>query len=265
MSKFSVNCVGALFVAMVAGSGGCDSLRARKTAGDAANLYHEGKIEEAIAKYEQAATFDPNIATIQLNLGFANLALYQQNPKAKAGDDAANKAVVAFENYLKLKPNDERGTQYLVQTFVDTSRYDAAVQYYQPQIEKNNPDVLNTLGLIASKTGKYDQAKDWYTKRVAADPKNPDARLALGILLWDHLHTSKEIVGDQRKQQADEGIKILKEAIELAPKAPNAYTYVNLMYRERAEADLTDDEKRPDLEQANAYFKKSVELLKAAK
>jgi tetratricopeptide (TPR) repeat protein len=265
MPKFSVNCVGALFVALVAGSSGCDSLKARMVAKDAADLYHEGKIEEAIAKYQEAATFDPNIATIQLNLGFANLALYQQSPKSKVGDNAANNAVTAFEAFLRLKPTDERGHQYLVQTFVDTGRYDAAVAYFQPQVQKNDPEALNTLGLIANKTGKFPEAKDWYTKRIAADPKNPDARLALGILIWDYLHQHKEIVGDQRKQMADEGITILKEAIDLAPKAPNPYMYVNLMYRERADADVTDDEKRPDLEQAVTYFKKATELMKAAK
>ena len=232
-------------------------------AGDAATLYHEGKLDEAIAKYEEAAKSDPDIATIQLNLGFANLAMYQQNPKS--GEAAANKAVVAFENFLKLKPNDERGHQYLVQTFVDTSRYDAAVQYFQPQVQKNDPEALNTLGLIASKTGKFGEAKDWYTKRVAADPKNPDAHVALGVLIWDYLHNHAEVVGDPRKQLSDEGIKTLAEAIELAPKAPNAYTYTNLLYRERAAADVTDDEKRPDLEKANQFFKKAMELQKAAK
>jgi hypothetical protein len=63
---------------------------------------------------------------------------------------------------------------------------------------------------------------------------------------------------------ADEGIGQCKAAIEQAPKAPNAYTYTNLLYRERAAADLTDDEKRPDLEQANAYFKQAMQLLKEA-
>ncbi|MDB4966955.1 MAG: hypothetical protein JWN44_2644 [Myxococcales bacterium] len=244
---------------------GCDTLKARMVAGDAAALYHEGKLEEAIAKYEEAATHDPQIATIQLNLGFANLALYQANPKGKVGDDAANKAVVAFEAYLKLKPTDERGRQYLVQTFVDTSRYDAAVQYYQPQVQNNEPEAFNTLGLIASKTGKFAEAKDWYTKRVAADQKNPDPKVSLCVLIWDYLHNHAEVLGDQRKQLADEGIGQCKAAIEQAPKAPNAYTYTNLLYRERAMADVTDDEKRPDLEQANEYFKKAMQLLKAAK
>lgn len=264
MSKQSVNCAGALLF-IVAASTGCDSLKARMTAGDAANLWHEGKLEESIAKYQEAAKYDPNIATIQLNLGFANLALYQQNPKGVAGNNAANAAVDAFEAFLKIKPGDERASQYLVQTFVDTSRYDAAVQYFQPQVAKNDPAAFDTLGLIASKTSRYDDAKNWYGKRVAADPNNPDAKLALGVLIWSNLHDHKEITGDARKQQADEGINVLKQAIEQAPKAPNAYTYANLLYRERSEADLTDDEKRPDLEQANAYFKKAMELQKAAK
>jgi len=262
MRKFSRNCIGVLILA--ATTMGCDTLKARSVASDAAGLYHEGKIEEAIAKYEEAAKLDPNIDTIQLNLGFANLAAYQNDPKGKAGEDAANKAVTAFEAFLKLRPGDERGRQYLVQTFVDTSRYDAAVQFYQPQIEKKDPEVFNTLGIIASKTGKFAEAKDWYAKRVEADPKNPDAKVSLGVLIWDYLHNHVEVTGDQRKQLADEGIAQCKAAIELAPNAPNAYTYTNLLYRERALADITDDEKRPDLEQANEYFKKAMELLKAA-
>jgi tetratricopeptide (TPR) repeat protein len=263
MRNFSANFVCALI--LVAAASGCDTLKARSVAKEAADLYHEGKLDEAIAKYEEAAKFDPNIATIQLNLGFANLAAYQQDPKGKNGDLAANRAVEAFESFLKLKPEDERGKQYLVQTFVDTARYDAAVQYFQPQVQKNDPEALNTLGIIASKTGKFAEAKDWYTKRVAADPNNADAHVALGVLVWDFLHNHKEVVAQQRKDLADEGIKVLLDAIKLTPKAPNPYTYTNLLYRERSEADITDDEKRPDLEKANEYFKKAMELQKAAK
>jgi tetratricopeptide (TPR) repeat protein len=263
MRKFSVNFVCALIVA--AGATGCDSLKARMVAGDAATLYHQGKLDEAIAKYEEAAKFDPNIATIQLNLGFANLAAYQQDPKGKSGDEAANRAVEAFENFLRIKPDDERGKQYLVQTFVDTARYDAAVQYFQPQVQKNDPDALNTLGIIASKTGRFSEAMDWYTKRTQADPNNADAHVALGVLVWDYLHNHTEVVGQQRKDLADQCIKVLADAIKLTPKAPNPYTYTNLCYRERANADLTDDEKRPDLEKANEFFKKAMELQKAAK
>ncbi|HEY2746753.1 MAG TPA: tetratricopeptide repeat protein [Polyangia bacterium] len=243
---------------------GCDTLKARMVASDAAKLYKDGKVEEAIVKYEDSAKLDPQIATVQLNLGFANLALYQNNPKGKEGDDAANKAVSAFESYIKLKPNDDRGRQFLVQTFVDTSRYDAAVAYYQPAVEKRDPEAFNMLGMIASKTGNFAAAKDWDTKRVEADPQNFDAKVSLGVLIWDYLHNHAEVVGDQRKALADEGIKYCKDAIAQSPKDTNAYTYTNLLYRERAMADVTDDEKRPDLEQANAYFKQAMQLLREA-
>ncbi len=263
MRKFSGNLVAVLILA--ACTTGCDTLKARMVASDAAKLYKDGKIDEAIAKYEEAAKYDPGIATIQLNLGFANLAVYQGNPKGAEGDRAANKAVEAFERYLKLKPGDERGTQYLVQTFVDTARYDAAVEYYQPQVQKNDPEVFNTLGVIASKTGKFAEAKDWYSKRMAADAKNPDAPLALCVLIWDYLHNHTEVVADQRKQLADEGIQTCQKGIDLAPNAPNPYTYTNLLYRERSLADVTDDEKRVDLTKAQEYFQKAIALQKKAK
>src|ERR1700761_8189497 len=137
MRNFFVKSAGAMLLAVTAVSlGGCDSLKARMIAGDAVNLWKEGKIEEAIAKYQEAAKSDPNIPTIQINIGFANLALYQQNPKGKAAAHAAPAARVAFGNFLKLKPGDERPPRYKEHPFVEGSRYDAPVQYFQPQVQK---------------------------------------------------------------------------------------------------------------------------------
>ena len=244
---------------------GCDTLKARMVASDAAKLYKDGKVEEAIAKYEEASKLDPSIATIQLNLGFANLAAIRTTRRAKQGDDAANKAVAAFEAYLKLKPGDERGTQYLVQTFVDTSRYDAAVDFYKPQIEKKDPEVFNTLGVIASKTGKFAEAKDWYAKRVDADPKNPgrQGRAVRASSGTTCTITSRSWAISASRSPTRASSTARRRSTQ-APKAPNAYTYTNLLYRERAAADITDDEKRPDLEKANEYFRKAMQLLKEA-
>ena len=214
------------------------------------------------AKYEEASKLDPGIATIQLNLGFANLAAYQNDPEA--GDDAANKAVAAFEAYLKLKPGDERGTQYLVQTFVDTSRYEAAVDFYKPQIDKKDPEVFNTLGVIASKTGKFARGQGVVRQARRGRSEEPGRQ---GLAVRRHLGLPPQSCRGRRRsaqELADEGIKYCKAAIDQAPKAPNAYTYTNLLYRERSLADITDDEKRPDLEKANEYFRKAMQLLKEA-
>lgn len=245
--------------------GGCDSLHARMLAQQGVSLYRAGEIVKAADRFGAAAKLDPAIATIQLDLGFANLAVYQNAPGT--GTAAAELAIGAFEKFLALRPNEERAKVYLIQTFVDTGRYDDAVAFFKPAVEKTPPDTeaLNTLGIIASKTGKYDEARSWYEKRIAADPTSPEARLALGVLLWDHLHSSPEIVGADRIALADVALGHLAESIKLAPKAPSAYMYTNLVYRERAAGEVNDDGKRKDLEQAQKFFQQAMSMQKGHK
>jgi tetratricopeptide (TPR) repeat protein len=248
--------------------GGCDSLHARMLAQDAVNLYHKGQLNEAAEKFEQAEKLDPYIPAIQLDLGFANLALYQNDPKGPKGTAAATKSIIAFEKFLQLRPDEERARVYLIQTFIDTGRYDDAVAYFKPAVERNPPDgeALSTLGIIASKSGKYEEAKGWYEKRIAVEPNNADARLALGVLIWDYLHAhSEDLKGPDRIALADVAIDHLGNAIKHKPNAPAAYTYTNLAYRERSMGEPDDDGKRKDLEQAQKFFKKAQDLSKGTK
>jgi len=264
MRKFSS--VGAFLLVggMVAG---CDSLHARMLGQDGVNLYHQGKIAEAAKKFDEAGKLDPHIPTIQLNLGFANLALYQASPKSLEGKAAASKAIFAFERYLQLRPDEERARVFLIQTFVDTGRYEDAVTFFKPMVEANPPDgeALTTLGIIASKTGRYEDAKGWYEKRIAVEPDNAEARLALGVLLWDYLHTHAELTGEDRIALADVAINHLGEAIRVKPNAPNAYTYTNLVYRERAVGQTDEEKKQKDLEQATKFYNQAQQLQKGAK
>jgi tetratricopeptide (TPR) repeat protein len=252
----------AVLAAVSSGALGCDSLRARMVAQDGVNLYRDGQLNEAAAKFLEAAQLAPTIPAIQLNLGFANLAVYQSGPKGDIGPTAAKRAITAFEEYLRLKPNEERAKSYLVQTFVDTGRYEDAEGYFRPLVEKSPPDAeaLSTLGTIASKTGKYLEAKKWYARRVEADPKNADAQLALGVLMWDHLHSLPDVKGMPRIAAANEAIRVLCEAVKLKPNGPNGYTYTNLIFRERSLAAANDDDKRVDLELANKFFRLANDL-----
>jgi tetratricopeptide (TPR) repeat protein len=247
--------------------GGCDSLHARMLAQEGVNLYHKGMLGEAAARFEEAEKLDPYIPAIQLDLGFSNLALYQGDPKGKLGEAASQKAVVAFEKYLQLRPGEERARVFLIQTFIDTGRYDDAVAYFKPAVEKTPIDLeaLTTLGIIASKSGKYEEAKGWYEKRIEKDPSNADARLAVAVLMWDYLHNHTDLAPPDRISLSDVAIAHLAEAIKLKPAAPAAYTYTNLLYRERALGETNDDGKRKDLEQASKFFQKAQELQKGAK
>ncbi len=238
-------------------AGGCDTIRARSRAQDGVKLYREGQVVEASQKFEEAQQLDATIPVVWLNLGFASLAVYQAGPRTPLGQAAAGRAIAALERYLTLRPDEERAKSYLVQTFVDTGRYEDAEAFFKPSVEKRPPDsqALATLGTIASKVGRFDDAARWYQRRIDAEPESGDARLALGVLLWDRLKSHPALPVAERVEMAGRALSALKEARRLQPGSPNAFLYTNLVYRERANANLGEDPKRADLELAGAYFR----------
>ncbi len=253
--------VGAIFITL-AGLAGCDTLRARYLAREGVEFYRQGQYEAAVERLTEAASLDGDMPSIQLDLGIASLAVHRsEGSKSAVGQASAARAIQAYERYLQLRPNDERVKLSLIQTFVDTNRYDDALAHFRPLVEgaTPNPQALNTLAIVASKCGRPEEARKWYERRIAVESNNPDAHLALGVLLWEELHAHPEWPAQQRRQMAETGIEVLKKAIDLKPAAPNAYTYVNLMYRERAMSQEGDEAKRGDLEAAEHYYRMALE------
>lgn len=265
------------------GSTGCDTLRARARAQKGVEKYRDGEIAEAARLFKEAAAIDDTVPPIVLNLGFTHLQLYQQNPRSKDGAAAADLAVASFRKYMAmpgLKPEQtQRARDYLLQTFVDARRYEDAVEFFKPQVEREKPDLeaLTILGNIAKSIGKATEARGWLERRVQANPKDTDGFVALAIMNWDDLCSDSQCRTpmDQRKghlqkapawrfQKANEGLEFLKKAIQLSPQAPTPVTYANLLLRERSYAAASDDLKRGELSQATALMNLSIAMQKAA-
>lgn len=274
----------AALAALALGSAGCDTLRARARAQKGVEKYRDGDIKGAAELFRQAADIDPTVPPIMINRGFTHLQLYQQNPRSKEGAEAANLAIVSFKQYMNmpgLKPEQQqRARDYLLQTFVDARRYDEAVEYFKPQVERENPDLeaLTILGNIAKSIGKTDASRMWLERRVKANPKDTDGYVALAIMNWDELCADSQcrtpleqrkgnlttLTPEQRFVKTNAGIDLLKKAIELSPQAPTPVIYANLLLRERSYAQPNDDLKRGDLEQATALMRLSMAIQKAA-
>ncbi|HNN96564.1 MAG TPA: hypothetical protein PKI03_30020 [Pseudomonadota bacterium] len=261
----------------------CDTLRARARAQKGVEKYRDGDIKAAAELFKQAAEIDSTVAPIILNRGFTHLQLYQQNPRGKEGAEAAEVAIKSFKQYMEmpeLKPEQrQRARDYLLQTFVDARRYDDAVAFFKPQVDRENPDLeaLTILGNIAKSIGKNDDARMWLERRVKANPKDTDGFVALAIMNWDDLCNDSQCRTpmEQRKgnltkapewrfRKANEGIDLLKKAIELSPQAPTPVVYANLLLRERSYAAASDDFKRADLNQATSLVRLALAMQKAA-
>lgn len=251
----------ALVVAL-AGVTGCDTLSARFRAREGVDLYHAGEFAGAATKFEEAGRLDPNLPVLLLNAGTSNLAHFRAaGGKSATGQMAAAKAIQSYERYLEKRPDDTRVKAALVQTFVETGRYEDAVVFFRPAVEKTPADIeaLSTLATIASKCNKSDDALKWYRRRIEVAPDKPEGYVALGVYVWQELHDAPSMPHDQRKAKADIALEALKKAIELQPAAPNAYTYANLVYREIAASDPSEEGKRKNIEEANRYYKMATE------
>lgn len=222
-------------VLVLVGGVGCDTLSARRTAQDGVHAYKNGQFEDALAHFESALQRDPLLSAVQLNRGFTCLQLFKAGVKDERQRYGAC-AIDAFKRYQVSQPEDARGRDYLLQSFVDTLRYDDALAYFQPELARTPPakEAMALLGQIAAQLGKVDTALEWCNKRAEAAPSDPSGHQCRGVLIWQHLHKHPEVIGADRLRWTDQGIEALTRAIALDPSAPEAYTYANLLHRERA-------------------------------
>lgn len=92
----------------------------------------------------------------------------------------------------------------LLRTLVDAQKYDEALTGLRrlDQQSPNNPDVLNLIGFSLRKTGKLDEALDYYNRALALNPQHRGANEYLGEL---YLET-------KRPEKARERLDVLRQA-----------------------------------------------------
>lgn len=87
---------------------------------------------------------------------------------------------------------------------VDAQKYDEALPALRQidQQNPNNPDVLNLIGFSLRRTGKTDEALDYYNRALALNPQHRGANEYLGEL---YLET-------RQPEKAKERLEVLRQA-----------------------------------------------------
>jgi hypothetical protein len=123
------------------------------------------------------------------------------------------------------RKNDRRSEQEFLDGYqqayalVQAGQYDAAIAAFKALGHDEHPDVANYIGFASRKLGNYDDAKLWYEKALASDPKHVRTWQYYGM--WhleqgnrlkaeDHLETIRLICGGPACSE----YKSLQEAID---------------------------------------------------
>ncbi len=149
------------------------SIPALKAYDEGTQLARAGQLTQAVTKFEEATTDDPTFA-----MAFSKLA---QTYGAMGYDDKADQA---SRRAVELSDNLPAQDRFLIAASHASLTHDTAkaIAAYE-QLLKVNPDdsdVQFTLATLYEQTGDYDQAKKYLSKLLASDPNYVAALIASG-------------------------------------------------------------------------------------
>jgi tetratricopeptide (TPR) repeat protein len=261
----------ALVCALFLGSA-CTELSARRKIQDGNKHFKEDRPAEAITAYEEALELGPGkdaLGIAHFNLAVAHVALFKAGDKSPANETHASGAIDNLGKYLEVAPDDDTARKMLIGMYTKSGRFDGALAYFQGEFDKNPKDPYNAAQLadINKQAKRWDEARKWWL--LLADLETTPAQRGNALQLagssyWTQLRESADIVGEERVKLADEGIAMLFKAAELKPDDPAAYTYLGLVYRQRAAAQGKSYVGAADAATAIVYQKKAQALKQIA-
>ena len=175
---------------------------------------------------EQAVRLDPNFATAWALLAHTEALQYFTD-----ADPARRKAArAALDSALRLQPDlaEVQLAQGYFQYYVEQD-YAAAAARFEQLLGKwpNNADVLEALGLIVRRLGRWDQAKAYLGRAVALDPLSAGARAGASevrVLTRDY----------------EGALRYADEALNIAPDTPDFIAAKGLIYQQTGKLDQAE-------------------------
>jgi tetratricopeptide (TPR) repeat protein len=165
-----------------------------------------------------------------------------------------------------------------------------AIDIFQEVLAKDPKDVnsMKQVAGIEFSVKRLDEAKAWQKRALQEDPKDPEAAYTVGVIDWMQAHQNtlsalapaglnddgegnakapKKIM-DQLKDQntplVQEAMQYLNQALENRPTYDDAMSYMNLVYRAKANLDYGDAQAvKADLDTAKDWSSKSMGTRKA--
>jgi len=189
---------------------------------------------EAVEAFERHLARNPDDEAARVFLIKILLKAAPHNP------ELADRAHRTFLEMLEKNPKDHEARQYLITLFIDGKRYEDAVEFFTKELEQKPDDIetMKILAIIADKSGKPQQAVDWYWRRAEAiedQEKKAVLFYEVGTYVWNLLHYQPDRVkGVEALKLVDQGIEAERTAMELKDKYAEAMVYANLLFLKRA-------------------------------
>lgn len=265
--KSCSRCTLVLLLAALAATPGCSKLKARDLLNKGVQAYKGGQFDQAIEDFKQSKELDPSLLNARLYLATAYSSQYIPGAPSEENVRMGNQAIDEYKQVLDVDPN--------------------------------NLSAIDGIGAILYNMGgtpfdpkKFEESKTYHEKHIQFKPDDPEPYYWIGVIDWslsyrgnkdmraEYNAKGKKPVKDSDPMPVplatdfqtkfgsiiDEGVTNLKKAIELRPDYDDAMAYLNLLYRQKADTELTAqahdaDEKMADelVDKVKAIKQKKME------
>jgi len=240
-------------------------LEARKWLYVGVQAYKNSQIDESIHDFQNAIDLDPSLVNAQLYLATAHSAQYTPGNPSPENALHGDLALLEFRSILGIHPDNLSAIDG-----AGAILYNLATTPFDPQ--------------------KMEESKSYHKKHIELKPDDPEPYYWVGVIDWSlAFRGNREMREDYNKNEnmtikntelmppalaarfrqkygeiVDEGIADMKKAMDRRPDYDDAMAYLNLLYRQKADMELTLDEQKLDIRIANDLVDQ-VKTIKARK
>lgn len=252
--------LGVLFLVLLSTS--CAKLRARDQLNKGVAAFRGAQFQQAIDCFRRAENFDPTLLNARVYLAAARFQLYVPGGESEDNIKIGKQAIADYEDVLNHNPSHEQqvnALESIAQIHYNLKEFDKAkeIQQQVAQLDPTNPDPYAWIGQLDWSVCYPRRMKLRKDRNIAnpTDPKNPGVLPPLK-------EADRASLAEQNGPLIDDGIKALEKAVELRPSDSTSWSYLNLMYREKADIEKDASDRDADLQKAEEYTNKALALMK---
>lgn len=247
--------------------GGCQRLQARVELKKGNSLYQQEQYSAALVEYQKGLDLDPADTFAWRSVGLTALALYRPGDDTPKNLEYAHTASDAFEKYLKDNPDDAKVQDYLMSILVNSKQYPRALAYVdtlqqQHPNEANDPKWNKYRVNVLIQAGKLEDAEQLALKTPG--PEQPVSLYSIGVAAWNKVYNNNTIDFATKQPIVEMGLRSLHKAVDLKSDYYDAMFYLGLMLREKAKLETDANARTADVDEAETWLKKGLELRKKA-
>jgi tetratricopeptide (TPR) repeat protein len=252
----------AAILIFVFSASGCSKLRARDLLNKGVAAFKNAQFDAAVEDFKQAKELDPDLINARLYLATAYASQYIPGAPSDENLNHGKEAIAEYRGVLEKDPNNLSAIDGLASIL-----YQMAGQPFDQK--------------------KFEESKSFHEKHIQLKPDDPAPYYSIGVIDWalayrgntelraeyNRANVKKQVKDtdalppDVRKTYTekygvlvDDGIARLKKAIELNPDYDDAMTYLNLLYRRKADMVESSAERDMLTKQADDLLDKVKEI-----